>query len=153
MRLIARCVVEVTTIREQEHHVFVLGNALTTVYITRHFVFVKCASKIPKHCCVAVFLFLLLSFLFFYFLPPFIFHLLSLLLTFSTIPEDMRNEKDSTVKDWKGRLQMLLARRYRGVFFKICYDAPKSVVSWTLWCILVPPLPRMCDCCYNTEAQ
>jgi hypothetical protein len=32
------------------------------------------------------------------------------------------------VKDWKGRLQMLLARRYRGVVFKICYDAPKSEV-------------------------
>jgi hypothetical protein len=30
------------------------------------------------------------------------------------------------VKDYKGRLQMLLARRYRGVIFKICYDAPKS---------------------------
>ena len=33
------------------------------------------------------------------------------------------------MKDWKGRLQTLLARRYRGVFFKICYDAPKSAVS------------------------
>ena len=36
---------------------------------------------------------------------------------------------EEPVKDWKGRLQMLLAQRYRGVAFRISYDAPKSAVS------------------------
>ena len=64
------------------------------------------------------------------FFPPisYLHHSSSCFLPFH-FSDDMRGEKDSTVKDWKGRLQMLLARRYRGVFFKICYDAPKSAVS------------------------
>jgi hypothetical protein len=40
---------------------------------------------------------------------------------------EVHRESDTVVKDWKGRLQMLLARRYRGVTFKITYDAPKSL--------------------------
>ena len=42
---------------------------------------------------------------------------------------ETQRERDFIVKDWKGRLQTLLARRYRGVLFEICYDAPKSAVS------------------------
>ena len=54
---------------------------------------------------------------------------LSFLLFYLYYSGEQPRDKEFLVKDWKGKLQTRLARRYRGVFFKICYDAPKSPVS------------------------
>lgn len=42
--------------------------------------------------------------------------------------EDTESFSMGVIKDWKGRLQMLLARRYRGVVFNIQYESAKSEV-------------------------
>ena len=55
--------------------------------------------------------------------------LASFLLFYLYYSGESPRDKEFLVKDWKGKLQTRLARRYRGVFFKICYDAPKSPVS------------------------